>query len=237
MEVQDDQVAVVFATRLSASAGAQTPARRRARRSGSAPRRRREPITAPPCRRAEMRHSLLSLASRRSDEERRHGADPNAGRELRHALLRLLRGRDPRAHPLARRLRRGALRAEGLLESARAAAHARAGRVRGRGFARRDRARAARRLPARRRACRAGLHLGRDRRGDARARRVARHPGERRLRGHARPGGERRRGHPVWLRVNPGFGHGHSRKTNTGGESSKHGIWHEKLDGAAQEAR
>ncbi|MGW4806374.1 diaminopimelate decarboxylase [Kitasatospora sp. NPDC004272] len=37
-------------------------------------------------------------------------------------------------------------------------------------------------------------------------------------------------GHPVWIRVNPGFGHGHSRKTNTGGEHSKHGIWHEHLD-------
>lgn len=36
-------------------------------------------------------------------------------------------------------------------------------------------------------------------------------------------------GHPVWLRINPGFGHGHSRKTNTGGENSKHGIWHEYL--------
>lgn len=36
-------------------------------------------------------------------------------------------------------------------------------------------------------------------------------------------------GHPVWLRINPGFGHGHSRKTNTGGEQSKHGIWHEQL--------
>jgi diaminopimelate decarboxylase len=44
--------------------------------------------------------------------------------------------------------------------------------------------------------------------------------------------GRRRRGHPVWLRVNPGFGHGHSRKTNTGGATSKHGIWHENLDGA-----
>ena len=33
-------------------------------------------------------------------------------------------------------------------------------------------------------------------------------------------------GHPVWLRINPGFGHGHSNKTNTGGEHSKHGIWH-----------
>ncbi|WP_034950612.1 diaminopimelate decarboxylase [Erwinia oleae] len=36
-------------------------------------------------------------------------------------------------------------------------------------------------------------------------------------------------GHPVWLRVNPGFGHGHSQKTNTGGENSKHGIWHTDL--------
>ena len=36
-------------------------------------------------------------------------------------------------------------------------------------------------------------------------------------------------GHPVWLRINPGFGHGHSNKTNTGGEHSKHGIWHTDL--------
>ena len=36
-------------------------------------------------------------------------------------------------------------------------------------------------------------------------------------------------GHPVWLRINPGFGHGHSNKTNTGGEHSKHGIWHGQL--------
>jgi len=36
----------------------------------------------------------------------------------------------------------------------------------------------------------------------------------------------------VWLRVNPGFGHGHSQKTNTGGENSKHGIWHADLAGA-----
>ena len=36
-------------------------------------------------------------------------------------------------------------------------------------------------------------------------------------------------GHPVWLRINPGFGHGHSHKTNTGGEHSKHGIWHADL--------
>ena len=39
-------------------------------------------------------------------------------------------------------------------------------------------------------------------------------------------------GHRVWLRINPGFGHGHSQKTNTGGEQSKHGIWHEQLDEA-----
>ena len=41
-------------------------------------------------------------------------------------------------------------------------------------------------------------------------------------------------GHPVWLRINPGFGHGHSNKTNTGGEHSKHGIWHEELVAALQ---
>ncbi|KTS97229.1 diaminopimelate decarboxylase [Pseudomonas parafulva] len=41
--------------------------------------------------------------------------------------------------------------------------------------------------------------------------------------------GEHSPGHRVWLRINPGFGHGHSRKTNTGGENSKHGIWHEDL--------
>jgi diaminopimelate decarboxylase len=33
----------------------------------------------------------------------------------------------------------------------------------------------------------------------------------------------------VTLRINPGFGHGHSRKTNTGGDHSKHGIWFEDL--------
>lgn len=39
-------------------------------------------------------------------------------------------------------------------------------------------------------------------------------------------------GHAVWLRINPGFGHGHSNKTNTGGEHSKHGIWHADLGAA-----
>ncbi|MDP9512440.1 diaminopimelate decarboxylase [Pseudomonas protegens] len=41
--------------------------------------------------------------------------------------------------------------------------------------------------------------------------------------------GEQSQGHRVWLRINPGFGHGHSRKTNTGGENSKHGIWHDQV--------
>ena len=44
--------------------------------------------------------------------------------------------------------------------------------------------------------------------------------------------GELKRGHRVWLRINPGFGHGHSRKTNTGGEFSKHGIWHKDISEA-----
>jgi diaminopimelate decarboxylase len=39
-------------------------------------------------------------------------------------------------------------------------------------------------------------------------------------------------GHKVWLRINPGFGHGHSKKVNTGGSASKHGIWHEDLEQA-----
>ncbi len=37
-------------------------------------------------------------------------------------------------------------------------------------------------------------------------------------------------GRHITLRLNPGFGHGHSQKTNTGGEQSKHGIWHAELD-------
>ena len=41
--------------------------------------------------------------------------------------------------------------------------------------------------------------------------------------------GSRAPGRAVTLRINPGFGHGHSQKTNTGGDHSKHGIWHEQL--------
>lgn len=44
-------------------------------------------------------------------------------------------------------------------------------------------------------------------------------------------------GGEVTLRINPGFGHGHTQKTNTGGEQSKHGIWHEDLKLALEVAR
>jgi diaminopimelate decarboxylase len=36
-------------------------------------------------------------------------------------------------------------------------------------------------------------------------------------------------GREITLRINPGFGHGHSQKTNTGGKQSKHGIWHAQI--------
>ncbi|MFZ4835499.1 diaminopimelate decarboxylase [Rouxiella sp. Mn2063] len=49
--------------------------------------------------------------------------------------------------------------------------------------------------------------------------------------------GRQKAGHPVWLRVNPGFGHGHSQKTNTGGENSKHGIWYADLPKALAEIK
>lgn len=41
----------------------------------------------------------------------------------------------------------------------------------------------------------------------------------------------------ITLRVNPGFGHGHNQRVNTGGASSKHGIWHEELPVAVRRAR
>ncbi len=44
-------------------------------------------------------------------------------------------------------------------------------------------------------------------------------------------------GHHVWLRINPGFGHGHSNKTNTGGAHSKHGIWHTDLPSACAKVK
>ncbi len=42
-------------------------------------------------------------------------------------------------------------------------------------------------------------------------------------------------GHRVWLRINPGFGQGHSRKTNTGGPHSKHGIWLDSVEDSLQQ--
>lgn len=35
---------------------------------------------------------------------------------------------------------------------------------------------------------------------------------------------------PIGLRVNPGFGHGHVKSCDTGGPSSKHGIWPDQLE-------
>ena len=43
-------------------------------------------------------------------------------------------------------------------------------------------------------------------------------------------------GRNITLRINPGFGHGQSQKTNTGGEHSKHGIWHEQLEDCLRRA-
>jgi diaminopimelate decarboxylase len=41
--------------------------------------------------------------------------------------------------------------------------------------------------------------------------------------------GTRAPGRDITLRINPGFGHGHSQKTNTGGKQAKHGIWHAQI--------
>ncbi len=41
---------------------------------------------------------------------------------------------------------------------------------------------------------------------------------------------------PISLRVNPGFGHGHVNACDTGGPSSKHGIWFEDVFAANEEA-
>jgi len=53
--------------------------------------------------------------------------------------------------------------------------------------------------------------------------------------------GEARRQHKngaagITLRINPGFGHGHSQKVNTGGTQSKHGIWHEQIEDCIERA-
>jgi diaminopimelate decarboxylase len=43
-------------------------------------------------------------------------------------------------------------------------------------------------------------------------------------------------GGPIALRLNPGFGHGHVQACDTGGPSSKHGIWFDAAAAAAREA-
>ena len=55
------------------------------------------------------------------------------------------------------------------------------------------------------------------------------HPRELRLDRHDRAVRRRRTGAEITLRINPGFGHGHSQKTNTGGKQAKHGIWHAQI--------
>jgi diaminopimelate decarboxylase len=42
---------------------------------------------------------------------------------------------------------------------------------------------------------------------------------------------------PVAFRANPGFGHGHVQSCDTGGPSSKHGVWHEDLLEARRQAQ
>ena len=49
--------------------------------------------------------------------------------------------------------------------------------------------------------------------------------------------GSRAPGRDITLRVNPGFGHGHSQKTNTGGKQAKHGIWHTQIAECLDRAR
>ncbi len=41
----------------------------------------------------------------------------------------------------------------------------------------------------------------------------------------------------ISLRINPGFGHGHVNSCDTGGPSSKHGVWFESLGPLAQSAK
>jgi len=48
--------------------------------------------------------------------------------------------------------------------------------------------------------------------------------------------GQQRGGSEIIWRINPGFGHGHSQKTNTGGQQSKHGIWHTQIDDCLRRA-
>src|SRR5207237_10689670 len=44
-------------------------------------------------------------------------------------------------------------------------------------------------------------------------------------------------GAPSSLRINPGFGHGHVNVCDTGGPSSKHGIWFSNVCDVAMQAK
>ncbi len=48
--------------------------------------------------------------------------------------------------------------------------------------------------------------------------------------------GDDSKGRELTIRVNPGFGHGHSQKTNTGGNLSKHGVWYAQIHNCVQTA-
>ena len=137
-----------------------------------------------------------------------------------------------------RGLRRDPLRAEGLLEHPHAAPDARRGRAGRRGLA--AASSSARCAPATRAAGEpAGLVYTADVIDEATLERVIELdiPVNAGSTDMLEQLGRRQPGHRVWLRVNPGFGHGHSRKTNTGGPWSKHGIWHAYLDEALRARR
>ncbi len=48
--------------------------------------------------------------------------------------------------------------------------------------------------------------------------------------------GDAAKGRELTIRVNPGFGHGHSAKTNTGGDLSKHGVWFSQIQECVETA-
>ena len=112
--------------------------------------------------------------------------------------------------------------------------HGRVGRYGQRG---RDSPRPGRRLRGRGRPAADRLYRRHLRRRGAGPVRRARHPRQLRLARHDRSTRQPRPGRAITLRINPGFGHGHSRKTNTGGKASKHGIWHEQIAACLARAR
>src|SRR6218665_67218 len=183
------------------------------------------------------------------------------GRRVRNPAVGVGRSHHRRTHRPAVPVRHHPLCAKSLLEHPHPCADARAGRAGRCGLARRDPAGAGRRLPDRRPAPADRLHPRPVRRPHPglrhRASPAPQPPPPRPVspadlfdaatlacviehRVPVNAGsmdmlhqlGPRSPGHAVWLRINPGFGHGHSHKTNTGGEPSKHGIWPTDLPAA-----